>query len=110
VGHTRGYLPGTSCDVIFIDGSPTHASVSADLAGMRALAAPHHVLVVNTAGTTATDAGRAWLEAVDSGAVQWAGTLLESPSWPDGDGLVYGEFSPQTQGQGQAHADVPVTP
>ncbi len=73
-----------------------------------------HVLVLANGGAS-TESGRAWRELSSSGAIAWEGTLLENPSRPEGEALVYGRYNPAARagaaaGAGLAEANVPATP
>ena len=89
------FYPEAQCDVLYLDGSPTHASVSADLRALTARAAPGALAVV--AGARArSDARRAWADAARTGLVDWEGTTLENAAEPESsDALVWGRVRAQ---------------
>lgn len=90
----QDYYPGTTCDVIYIDGSYTYNGTKADLDAFRKVASPEHTVVLANADLQG-ESMRAWSDAIAAGAVEWEGTLHESVDRPAGDSLLYGTFQPQ---------------
>ena len=75
--------------MLYLDGSPTYETVSADLRELAARAAPGAVAVV--AGASAGSPARAaWADAEVAGLITWEGTSLESPGDPASDALLWG--------------------
>lgn len=101
------YYPGTTCDVVYLDGSYTYNATRTDLANLRALASPDHVVAL-AGGGAGTESLAAWADFEAEGGLLWEGTVLEAPDRPDADALVYGHFRPLPAAA--AEQQVPATP
>ena len=103
VPQMADYYPEARCDVVYIDGSLTYDTVSADLRNFRDRAAPGAVVALAGA-KQGTEALRAWTEASGptmtrtdgkqaGGLLVWEGTVLEVQQQPEtSDALVYGRY------------------
>ena len=85
------FYPEVLCDIVYIDGSPTLATVGADLRNLAARSAPGALLVVAGAGV-GTPARQAWSEAEAAGLVEWEGTSMEDADNATSDALVWGRL------------------
>jgi len=86
------FFPESPCDLIYLDGGITYDAVAADLANFRRIANPFGHAVVLAGAAEGTAALRAWTDAAATGKLAWEGTVLEQPSVPSSDALVFGTF------------------
>lgn len=87
-------VTGTACKLIYIDGSGSYEAVWKDLQLLARISAPDNMVVLAGAGE-GSDALRAWKafsEAAGS-PLAWEGTVMEAPTVPLSDALVYGTFT-----------------